>query len=309
LPDGTTNPGALDVELDIPVTTFHTPVGAPYVRIWGVSLTDIAQASDFNPPPNGGPGKTIAVYGGFAKGLPLAKPEQARLLVTGMIQQAFSNWVGTDMTLDFMFTGGNLLANADANFNVNWLAGTPMSGMISSTMKTVFPVRASGRARVDNGYTFDVKISPKLVLNHDEVGFYGTLFQFAEYVNRVSKDIIKDPAYPGVQIALQDRAFTIQDGTTPKTPIQIAFNDLVGQITWKAPNTISMNCVMRGDLQVGDYIKLPPGQITTTAQSYSQYRQGVAFAGTFQINSVRHVGRSRNPDGLAWLTVFEAVLQ
>ena len=101
-------------------------------------------------------------------------------------------------------------------------------------------------------------------------------FLTAKYLNDVSKSIIGG-TYEGVRVAIQENSFVIYDGTTTKTPVQIAFNDLVGQVTWKAPNVVNITTIMRADLHVGDYVKLPPGQITTTAASLSQYRQGSVF--------------------------------
>ena len=81
---------------------------------------------------------------------------------------------------------------------------------------------------------------------------------------------------------------------------------MIGQVTWIDYQTVQLNCVMRADLHVGDYIKMPPGQVTTTAQSYSQFRQGSVFQGTFQISRIRHVGNFRQPMGEAWITTIDA---
>jgi hypothetical protein len=284
------DPGAPDVELDVPVTYYAIPsgnMGGQFVRIWGISLADIGQASNFN-------GMTIEIYGGMQKGLPLANPKQSGLLATGIIQQAFGNWLGLDMTLDFVFTAGNAGPNSPSNLTVQWKAGTPLSSVIDNTLRAAFPT-----------YSRSINISPKLVLNHDEPGFYGTLVQFANYLNEISKSILGG-TYRGVDVLLRENQFIVNDGTTKTTPKVIAFTDLVGQITWRSSATVSITCVMRADIQVGDYVKLPPGLATTTAQSYSQYRSKSAFQGVFQINSSRHVGRLRNPNGNAWVTVYEA---
>ncbi len=85
-------PGALNIEWDIPVAPFATPMGAAWVRVWGVSLAQISQSSDLN-------GMNIQVFGGMQKGLPLANPMQYGLLVQGQIFQAFGNWIDTNQTL------------------------------------------------------------------------------------------------------------------------------------------------------------------------------------------------------------------
>lgn len=88
-----TIPGALNIELDIPVAPYFVPDVSAYVSVWGIGLQNIAQARDFN-------NLAIKVYGGMKKGLPLAKPQQAGLLIAGEIQQAYGNWIGTEQTLD-----------------------------------------------------------------------------------------------------------------------------------------------------------------------------------------------------------------
>jgi hypothetical protein len=77
--NGVTNPAALQVELDIPVAPFASPASTgAFVKIWGIPLDDIRQSKDLR-------FKGIKVFGGFQKGLPLANPAQAGLLVQGYI--------------------------------------------------------------------------------------------------------------------------------------------------------------------------------------------------------------------------------
>ena len=291
-PNGKTDPGALDMEMDIPVFNFASPGGSSFVRLWGIGLNDIAQASNFNPAGDGSPGKRISVYGGMKKGLPLANSAQSGLLAVGTIVQAFGNWIGTDMTLDLFFSSGDPSPGKPANLAFSWPQGTTLATVIKQTLTQAFP-----------GYTADVNISSSLVLNNDEAGFYGTLTQFAQWVQDIS---IKINGEPGVDITLNDTTFRVYDPTTNPNPKPIAFNDLIGQVTWRGIYTIQATCVMRYDIRVGDIITLPQGQTTTTAQSYAQYRQKSAFSGNFQVSGVRHVGRFRNPSGEAWVTVIDA---
>lgn len=294
--NGQTDPGALNVEMDIQVAPYDTPVGGSFVRVWGIPLTDIGQAADLN-------FKNIAVYGGMQAGLPLANPAQAGLLVSGSVMQAFGNWRDVDMTLDINLVAGGTGSAAPSilapvNLTQNWKAGTPLAAAIRTTLAAAFP---SIKSNID--------ISPNLVLAHDEPGFYGNLAQFAKYVNDVSQAIVGGDNYGGVRITIQDGAFVVYDGTTTKKPVQIAFDDLIGQVTWKAAQIVNFTTVMRADLHAGDYVMLPPGQVTTTAQSLSQYREGSVFTGKFQINNVRHVGNYRAESGDYWVSVFDATLQ
>ena len=288
------DPGAQNVELDIVVWQMADPGGNSFVRIWGISLQDIGQASSFA-------NMNIAVYAGMGVGLPLANPTEAGLLFSGYVYQAFGNWQGVNMTLDLLVQAGTATLPAGAtggtpavNLTLNWKKGTPLSAAIAQTLRAGYP-----------NFQQNIRISPNLVLAHDEAGFYGSIVQFASYVQARSTDVIGGN-YQGVRIQLTQTTFNVYDGTTQTNPKTIAFNDMIGQVTWIAFNTVQLNCVMRADLHVGDYIKMPPGQVSTTAQSYSQFRQGSVFQGTFQISRIRHVGNFRQPMGEAWISTIDA---
>lgn len=111
--------------------------------------------------------------------------------------------------------------------------------------------------------------------------------------------------------------------TPPKAPaVQIAFQDLIGQPTWIANGIIQFVCPMRADLSVGALITMPkgilgnpanpagaPGAVVTTSASQPQARQASLFSGNFLISLVHYMGEFRNPDGQAWVTVFNATTQ
>ena len=320
------DPGAQDVEIDLPVTGYANPSGNAFVRVWGISLAEIGQSQSWNPNPSGkfgsgaitqgsntagGPvqpvppnakliGASIAIRGGMGKGLPLANPAQAGLLVSGTINEAFGNWQGTDMTLDMYVVGGNITGNQLANLSVEWPANTPLSDLIKKTLNLAFP-----------GYAVDINIDQSLVLPNAETGFYGSLTSFAQYLRGISKHIKgKDATYQGVQLFFgPNKNFIVTDGTTQKSPKTIEFIDLIGQPTWLNTAKIGFTCVMRSDILVDDYVELPNTMQTSTQGSVLGTRDQLAFQGTFQVYSVRHIGRFRNPNGASWITVFEATAQ
>src|SRR3974390_1161091 len=188
--DGSTDPAALQVELDIPVAPYATPAGAGWVRVWGVPLQQIAQTKDLN-------NKSVKVYGGMAKGLPLANPAQAGLLVQGTIYPAFGNWIGTDQTLDLIIpppfgTSGGQGAPPGgqvANIVHNWKQGTPLSSAIKSALQTAFPT-----------YTVNVSIGSNLSLPRNDVGYYETMGQYASHLKNLSQRLKKSPSYIGVKV-------------------------------------------------------------------------------------------------------------
>jgi len=199
---------------------------------------------------------------------------------------------------------------------VNWPAGQKMATMVQNTLQAIFP-----KAKLN------VNINPNLVLPNTEAHFAATLGQLAEYFIEISRKIVNTgPAltgqfntpntalstYPGVQVHVDGATVNVFDGSQPSSPKQVTIFDLVGQPTWVSFNVIQVTCVMRADIKVGDFIKLPQTRAIVTATSfstYSQERQDLIFQGTFMVTQVHHVGNYKSPDTLAWVTVFDAILQ
>ncbi len=274
-------------------------MGAGAVTIWGVPLSDINQASDFN-------GMDISIYGGMQKGLPLANPNQAGLLVSGNILQCFGNWIGTNMTLDFVIRGGPAMAanpgglgtlSEPRNIVLNWAGGAPLGPALKSAIQTAFP-----------GFMVKVNISSKIVrpVGDSPFGMYSTLEQLAADVLAMSLSIVQTPGYAGVFIVPVGSTIEVFDNQTG-TPTLINFQDLIGQPTWIQSPLIQFKTVMRGDLAVGSQINLPQ-TITTNTQEANSYivNQKATFQGGFVVQSLWHYGNYRQPTADAWATVIEA---
>jgi hypothetical protein len=285
--NGAPNPNALLIELDIPVIAFMESMGNAQITIWGIGLPQIAQASSLN-------GFDISVYGGMSKGLPLANPNQQGLLVKGTIFQCFGNWIGTSQTLSFVFNPLTGDANSPLNFSFDWKAGMLMKDAISSTLSTAFPTLKQS-----------ISISNNLVLSSDQPGIYQSLNQFSSFVFGISRAILGD-SYGGVRMTVRGDTIFVYDGSTAASPKQIAFVDLIGQPTWTNFATVQIFCVMRADIQLGDFIKMPPANVVVTSGSNPQARSASAFQGVFQVIRVRHVGNSRQRDAGSWVTVIDA---
>lgn len=284
--------GAQQIEFDLPVTTYDAPMGQAYVRIWGPTKQQISQASDFN-------GAAISVFGGMQKGLPLASAQaaQAGLLVKGVIFQAFGNWQGLVQTLDFVIAAdGGATQSEPANLVVNWPKGTDMAQIVQNTLQGAYP-----------NYTINMNVTKKLTLSQDEHHVAQTLQQFSSYVTGLSQDI-GGGTYQGIKIALSGQTFTVFDTGNGDT-IQIAQQDLIGQVTWINANTIQFNTVLRGDIQMGSVVQLPQlagAQAVTTAASQSNARAKNTFQGTWTVNLIRHIGNSRSPDAQSWVSTYQA---
>jgi hypothetical protein len=284
LPSGAVNPAALQIELDIPQSLFHLPTGQSLVRIWGLGLQDIGNAFDLN-------GASISVYAGMSKGLPLANPAQAGLLVSGQILQAFGNWIGTSQTIDLILAPATGSTATPLNFVLNWKSGQTLSEALNTTLSTALP-----KAKLN------INISPRLVQNHDEPGYHGTLSQLASTIFPISKSIITDSTYSGVVIAYDGNTVTVTDQTTPSAVKAIAFQDLLGQPTWIGPAQIQAKLVMRGDLDLQDVVTLPQGLTTTTQQALTRFQDKTTFSGNYVIQEIHHWGNFRQQDADSWNT-------
>lgn len=129
------------------------------------------------------------------------------------------------------------------------------------------------------------------------------------------QNVGKDKTHPGVLITLVGNKFTVYDGTAPQKPIEVAFQDLIGQPTWIGPATITFKTVLRSDIGAGNLVKLPSGIITpyaltSQAAAYpgSPARSKLAFQGSFVIQEVHHYANFRQPDAESWNTTYTAVV-
>lgn len=292
--NGVNLPGALNIELDVPAAAFATPGGdaGAFVKIWGVSIAEILQAADLN-------GMFVQVYAGMMKGLPLAKPAQYGLIIEGTINQAFGNWVGTEMSLDWVVVADMGSADAPKNIILNWVQGQTLQSALQATLATAFP---SAKVKF--------AISGNLVAPESIVGYYATVEELARDVLAASRYVINDPNYLGVQIFQQQGSFSIYDGTSPTAPKPIAFEDLIGQPTWIDQGVVQFKTVLRADFIVGDFVSFPKVLATTSAASAPPFGSGLknksSFDGTFQLTDVHHYGDFRQSDAAAWNTTFNA---
>ena len=310
--NGSVIPSAWDIELDIPVGAFGSPgEGGAWLRIWGVSLEEIAQATQLqgnyqtNPPT---PGYNVQIIGGMGAGLPLAtlQSSQAGVLVQGQVLQAFGNWIGTDMTLEMVVTASTGTARGPQNFTLSWPPGTPLSSALQTTFQNAY----SGQLALPTPPT--VNLSSTLTQQSDGSATFGDLRTLASYVRQASLRIMNSPTYLGVSIYPQGGSFNITDGSQQgsTSPVQIQFTDLIGQPTWIQYPSIQIKTVMRGDLKLGGQIMLPQGiLVTSTPTPGAQYRNSSVFQGSFLITALRHIGHFRQADAASWVTVITATPQ
>lgn len=291
-PNGSFDPGALDIELDMPLTAYATPVGGQVVTIHGVPLEDLTQAQQFT-------GMTLTLYGGMKAGLPLANPSQAGLLIKGFITQSYGNWEGTEMTLDLVVYPSKYTTGDPGNFILNWRAKQPLDEALRNSLSIVYP-----------GVPVTINIGTNLVNDHDEIGLYHTLEEFSTIVGAITEHDFQQR----VEVAMWGGKIVIYDPTHKPPATQIQFTDLIGQPTWIDKNIMQMKTVMRADLQISGAISMPkgfqntPGFVNTTQASLpSSMKYQSAFKNDFQIVEMRHIGHFRSSDSADWCTVFNCV--
>lgn len=293
-PGGQFDPGALNVMFDMPVLPYGVPAGGQTISIEGVSLEAISQAQDFA-------GAQIMIRGGMQKGLPLANPSQAGVLLAGQIFQSFGNWEGTEMALNFVVLPSQYTQEKKGNFILNWKAGQTLAEALRSTLSIAYP-----------GMPISISLGDNLVLDNDDPHFVGTLDELAQHVGDLTEQQFNGQR---VTITIQSGKIVVFDTTHKPGPIQLNFTDLIGQPTWVEPQVMQVKTVMRADLQIGAIITMPkgmqntPGLVTTWPDSLpSSIKYQSAFQNNFQIIELRHIGNFRSADSGDWCTVFNCVM-
>ena len=319
---GTPDPAAANVAFDIPLYNQSNAQGACHLKIDGVGLPMISQATQFAAPTPSQ--KLLQISLGMSKGLPLANPNQVGVPITGLILQAYGNWQGNQQSLEFNFSWIPASPVAPDNLSFTWAKGTKLGDAIQTTLQAAFP-----------GYSVIIAVNSNIVAPEDQHGVYRTPDDFIQAMYRLSIATLNKPNYPGVKMYVRGKTISVYDdnstdagglaeqsggtsvgntstsatgtGNSESDPKQILFTDLIGQPVWQSVNQIQFYCVMRGDLAPNKYIKMPAASTVSNAGSNGQYRNNLTFQGTFVVTRVRLVGNFRQPSAEAWVTVVDAV--
>jgi hypothetical protein len=291
-PGGNPDPAALNVLFDIPTAPYATPVGMQSLTIEGISLKDLTEAQNFA-------GMQVTLKGGMGGGLPLENPKQAGLLAKAQIFQAFGNWVGTDMRLDFILIPSLYTHHKKGPFSLTWTPGMDLSTALKNTLSIAYP-----------GMPISMNISSSWVASHDQSHACDTMTALALHIHNATSGNKIGP----VNISIQNGKILVYDGTYVAPSVQLQFNDFIGQPTWIDVDTMQFKTVMRADLQMGSRVLMPagyqnaPGFIVTSAQSFpSSEKYKSTFTQAFEIIKMRQLGNFRSSDSGEWATIFNAV--
>jgi hypothetical protein len=315
--NGQNDPGALDVDFDITVTS-GAPVGS--LTIKGITPGDISQVTYLT-------GARIQVFAGFTEGLPLANmqvPHQG-LICDGQIYPAFGNWTGNDLSLTFIIKPGNQSGiggpTDPKNIVHNLQKNMPLSSALQSALSAAFP-----------NSQFLINIKQSLVLNEPDQGFYQGMEQYMNYIKQLSHSIAGTPSttgYQGVQaFPVGYGKYVITDFSDPGVPIQLLFEDLIGQPVWIGVDTIQIKTALRADINaamsagsnvnvilpasnsVPLLVGIQPGAAlglnTPGWTNFYEHGNQLLFSGSWLVNSIRHVGHYRQHTGTDWVSIIEA---
>lgn len=301
--DTTDTPGrSLHIEFDALIAGYDVVSSGTMIAIHGLPISMLSQDVQLS-------SYQLNLYAGFTAGLPLENPGQAGLILSGQIYNPYGNWVGTHQSLNLIVNPSPLLNDKGQAFSItlDGKKGEKLSDVLQRAISSAYP-----------GFTVEIFISDKLVLAEDGVGVYSRLGQLASMMRSQSFGMIKDAAYAGVQMVMQNRTIRVFDNASlgESGGILISPHELIGQPTWIGPVSASFKCPMRADLRCGDVVELPQNIISgptsvlsvNTERSFAMLRNSVNFSGKFLITSVRHVGQYLSPDSdNAWVTIYESV--
>ena len=284
-PNGLVNEGALRIEFTLPVTSMTESAGNAELKVWGVPLSYFKQSYNLN-------GCSIYIEAGMAKGLPLANPNQKGLVLKGKIQATYPLREGTNAYLQMIIIAGSNILSDPRQLIVNWKKGQKLADILKETLKE---------------YQSDIQISDNLVCNFDHIGHYPTYESLSTQLEQYTKSFIKDANYQGVKITKQNGKLYVYDGTKPSNKTVTAdFKDFIGQPQWINTAQVGMTMMLRGDILLGNDIKMPERLAAQYAfnSAIENEREKLNFKGTFNAVGITHVGDSRNPHPDAWSTIL-----
>jgi hypothetical protein len=298
--NSTGNPaGALNIIFDIYIAAPDVATGGTMLAVYGLPMAALSQSVNLYQ-------ANVTLYGGFSRGLPLARAEQQGILLQGQVYNPYGNWEGVNQSLNLIINPGLLTdKNGNAiNIEVNGRKGEKLGDVVTRALKNAYP-----------DTKLDIRVSDKLVLPENWPGHYNRPSQLATVIKSASMGLIREEAYTGVSLVMQKGIIRLFDNHTPTGAKAINADELIGQPTWIALNKVSFRTPLRGDLMVGDAVSLPDSIISgsssllsvSTSGAFTPFRRKINFSGCFLITSMRHVGEYRNASGEAWVTIFEGV--
>jgi hypothetical protein len=280
--------GSLHIELDAVLTADFGSSSYVTLSIYGLPIKYQLSAKDMQE-------KYINIYGGHKPGLPLANPSQYGLIVKGAI---------------FFSTGIR-----EGNQNYITLSIYPSSfdfGYPSNTTIVVKKGENAGAALKQSiaasgyGGNINVVVSQKNIAQSDMYGAYASFEQMCYDVYEKFKISIIFNSSTGSLDIFDDEI--VRNPPKIKT---IEIFDSIGQPTFTGIETATAKLSLRGDIFVGDTIKIVDKVLTRqTRDAFAvNTRSRLGFKGLFFVNSTTHTASYYSKDDASWSTTLELFYQ
>jgi len=297
-PGGLADSSAQLIEFDAMVAPMGAPLGVGQrVTVHGVSLATLSQSQQFA---NLTVPWSAKLSVGFGKGLPLADPSHNGVALEGTVVQSYGNWVGTEMSLTLIVAaGGPFDLEHPGNFTLLWSKGQSLTDALHATLDPIY-----GASSVS------INIGSSYVNEWNKPHRAQTLGGLARWV---ANDTLHTPNGP-VTIVASAGQIRVYDTTAPIVSHTIDWTDLIGQPTWIAQDTLSVQLIMRGDLRVGDHLQFPKtiggntpfataGLVSTQLPGMASIKYKSTFQNEYLIAGLRYIGNSRSSDSSQWSVV------
>lgn len=295
------------IEFDILIQGWDTVTSGCLISIFGLPIEMLNQSLNLED-------YQVTLEAGFQEGLPLANPKQNGIILQGKVYSAYANWLGTNqcLVLNCQTQQFDQVLSSFPIKPITLVGKKPdkLADIIENALRNAYP-----------DYEIEINISNELILTEKVEGIYSRgLRQFAIMMRSFSKGLNQKAGYDGVRMTIAENKIKIWDNDyishTSKS-IEINFEEIIGQPTWLAVNTITFKCPIRADINIDDYVLLKQDPYSnkgrvffgSSSQIFNYARNKLNFSGQFQIISIRHVGQYLNPDANnAWVTIYEANL-
>jgi hypothetical protein len=320
---GVYNPGALEVEFEIANGWGHMLAAQTHIRIHNPTLQMVEKSIQYN-------GSVCVIEAGFRAGLPLANPNQSGIIGSGIVQNTYANWLGTDLVLDFLLYPSTEFGDVNLNKSANTGVGSPVP------INLVWEKGSLKDAIQASVAPFGIKVTGIIreSLNNPPApikSWYSNYQSFATAIQKISQTIV-DPAsfqsqgtqgnpqstgvgqwqsYYGVMMQWIPNTKEIQliDGTLPSGAIELSYAEFVGQPTWLSDSGMLQSVhPMRSDISLGFNVRYPKNLPTQANPSQITIRNQLVTPGGSElwVMGVRHSGRFRDTSATGWVTYIDA---
>ncbi|EKM5742883.1 hypothetical protein PU345_002160 [Enterobacter kobei] len=303
--------GALDIEFDIQT------LGAGLIAaqsstlvIRGLPMSVMKQSVNLSQ-------CVCTLNAGFGSiGLPLATSQSVHygMVLEGQIYTPYANWQGANQSLNLGLINYAPMLKMTGTLRLSGQRGEKLGDMILRNMKEAYPGRRIVMSIADN------LILPENVQSAE----YDNMGAYSMAIGSLSRGIMNDSKYPGIQIYMQKDFIAVSDLMYPLAGVthNIALEELIGQPSWEGFNSISVKVPLRADINVGDGLRLASYTDCTIYSPYGGFgtiltsnggaamvarMQDTTFTGNFIVSGIRHVGAFRNPSADAWVSIITIV--